>query len=497
MLEQTQPKYECPQDETEAALANMGRAAAAHLLNIRASMESRTATAKEQAERGTEKWEAISARVRKHIGEMDFGHWFKDVKPALFTATDQSRPLLRLAFPTRFIRDWIEGKYGDMIRTLWQLMEPDGTLELTVQPAEDRAALPAKVEPLTKAEPEAAPTATILKFPLPFGEDTRAVSNPLARCALFAAVKERQFFCEYVTVGEIGGAKVEFKGEQLNQDDHDTLLQLFKMALNKRLGADVLQAVNAVLRGLGRKTRESHRSQLFREVSRLVFGLVRITTPNFRYEGHLLDDASTPQDQATLPQHRRHLAYRLNPKLARFFEADQITLIDWKQRTKLKGRGSELAKWLQFHIESHAEQFSMKVRTIRDRCGSTTKDLKKFRQNLRFALDLLKNAAIITAWNIDPRPEDEPFGDLVTIERKPSPSQLKHLTPKQEPAVPPSSVERHLKPETVERFRASWGRLDPYACKTDFDAWLEGKTPPRGYDRAFLGFAAKWAKGKF
>jgi len=93
--------------------------------------------------------------------------------------------------------------------------------------------------------------AQILRFPSPFGEDTRAVSNCLARGALFAAVqgKGRQFFQQYVLVGEMDGVKVEYKGEQLNQDDHDMLLQLVKMALHRPLGEDIRQAVNAVLRG--------------------------------------------------------------------------------------------------------------------------------------------------------------------------------------------------------------------------------------------------------
>jgi hypothetical protein len=52
--------------------------------------------------------------------------------------------------------------------------------------------------------------------------------------------------------------------------------------------------------------------------------------------------------------------------------------------------------------------------------------------------------------------------------------------------------------ETVAKFKAAWPNLDPYACRYDFDAWLE-KLPerkPRQYDRAFLGFAKKWAIGK-
>ena len=50
-----------------------------------------------------------------------------------------------------------------------------------------------------------------------------------------------------------------------------------------------------------------------------------------------------------------------------------------------------------------------------------------------------------------------------------------------------------------ERFRALYPRLDPYACKADFDFWLAGLPPekqPRRYDAAFMGFARKWIVGK-
>lgn len=53
-----------------------------------------------------------------------------------------------------------------------------------------------------------------------------------------------------------------------------------------------------------------------------------------------------------------------------------------------------------------------------------------------------------------------------------------------------------LEPTTIERFRAIYPGLDPYTCKTDFDAWRAGKKPVRDYDRAFLGFAKKWGMGK-
>lgn len=275
-----------------------------------------------------------------------------------------------------------------------------------------------------EAAEEKLQAAKILQFPLPFDDDTRAVSNSLARGSLFAAVKERQFFKQYCLVGEVQGVKVEFKGEQLNQDDHDTLLQLVVMANHKEFGLDICQSVNAVLRGIGRTTHQEQRRQLFEQLSRLVSGTIRLTTPNLRYEGHLLDDASTPHDQIELPQYRRHIVYRLNPKFARLYSESSFTLFDVQERCKIKGRGSELAKWLHLWIIGNAVQYPHKVETIRELCGSATKELKEFRRQIRRALDLLKEAEIITAWQI------EPESDLVTIERKPSQSQQKHIIKK-------------------------------------------------------------------
>lgn len=276
--------------------------------------------------------------------------------------------------------------------------------------------------PNTPAPEGAKSTAKVLRFPQPFGEATRAVSNPLARCALFAAVKDRQYFKDWVLVGEIEGVKVEFKGERFNQEDHDTLLQLVKMARGNPFGGDVSVSVNEALKGLGRQTHKSQREQLFAEIERLVFGMVRLTPQGYSsYVGHLVEDASTPRDQGELDRSLRHLTFRLNAKFAGFYGDTQYTLVDYRERLKL-GRNS-LAKWLHFWIVGNAEQYPHKVETIRDKCGSQTKELKVFRQNLRRALDELKNAGIIAAWRID-------AADLVHIERAPSPTQLDHLEKK-------------------------------------------------------------------
>lgn len=265
-------------------------------------------------------------------------------------------------------------------------------------------------------------TAEIIQFPLPFGEETRAVSNPLARCPLFAAVNERGYFKDWITVFEVGDLKIETKGEQFNQDDKDTLAQLWIMARHKPFGLDISVPVNATLAGLGKHNHKDQRIQLFREIERLVTTSVRITKAGMpTYVGHLLDDASTPIDQKTLPQHRRNITYRINPKLALFFDPAFYTLYSQQERVKL-GRNS-LAKWLHLWIIGNAEQYPHKVETIRQKCGSKTKDLKNFRYQLRTALDVLKEAEIITGWQID-------TADLVHIQRTPSAAQLGHLTKK-------------------------------------------------------------------
>ena len=73
------------------------------------------------------------------------------------------------------------------------------------------------------------------------------------------------------------------------------------------------------------------------------------------------------------------------------------------------------------------------------------------------------------------------------------------LADKVRATLPTPPEARNLKTETLEQFRTLYPSLDPYACKAAFDAWLEGKRPdqqPKAYDRAFLGFAKRWIKGK-
>ena len=111
-----------------------------------------------------------------------------------------------------------------------------------------------------------------------------------------------------MVVGEMCGIKIEFVGEQLDQDDYDTFLQLVNMASNTPLGDDVGCKVDDVLMALGRRKQPEQRRELFEQVNRIVACTIRLTTPEYCYMGHLLKDASISNDG-------QELIFILNPNL--------------------------------------------------------------------------------------------------------------------------------------------------------------------------------------
>jgi hypothetical protein len=342
----------------------------------------------------------------------------------------------------------------------------------------------------TKHEPKPK-KADVIQLSLALPERARPVSNVTVRAALFAAIQgENRELLNKATLTSQNGIRIIFSGEQLNQDDHDVFMQLVSMAIHKPLGEDMTVPANAILAELGRGKGGKDHEQLKNDIHRLVTGTVNIKFDGINFIGHLIDYAI--QDE-TLPTHKRHWTYQLNPKIAALFGRTQYTLIDWEQRKKLKQK--DLARWLMLYYATHSKPYPVSVEFLWKLCGSKTKELRKFRQNLKIALDALVEIGFITSWRIDEK-------DLVHVERLASVTQLQPPTPPTKalptpPTVSQYSYERHLQPITIERFRKLYPNLDPYACNADFQFWLQGKTAPENYDVAFLGFAKKWVKGKF
>ncbi len=65
-------------------------------------------------------WARIRGRLRQEYGEGTYRSWLKPL-----TLVGMRGGEVRLAVPTRFMRDWIESHYADRLRQLWTAEKPD------------------------------------------------------------------------------------------------------------------------------------------------------------------------------------------------------------------------------------------------------------------------------------------------------------------------------------------------------------------------------------
>jgi len=77
-----------------------------------------------------EQWARVRGRLRAEVGEAAYRSW---LKPLILAGSRNGR--LRLAVPTRFMRDWVASNYAERLSTLWGEEDPTiGGIEIVVQP---------------------------------------------------------------------------------------------------------------------------------------------------------------------------------------------------------------------------------------------------------------------------------------------------------------------------------------------------------------------------
>ena len=108
--------------------------------------------------------------------------------------------------------------------------------------------------------------------------------------------------------------------------------------------------------------------------------------------------------------------------MIKLYGAQDWSSIEWKQRQALKGK--PLALWLHGFYSSHAYPFQLKTDTLRQLSGSRTQEKRRFKAALKKAFAELEKAAGYKA-TFD--------GDLVTVERPLTPSQILHARKKRAP----------------------------------------------------------------
>ncbi|WP_338665892.1 chromosomal replication initiator protein DnaA [Pararoseomonas sp. SCSIO 73927] len=120
-------------------------------------------------------WARIRGRLREEVGEAEYRTWLRQLTLA---GVEGEEAIVHV--PTRFLRDWLRGQYGDRLRALWQA-EAVGVRRVDIRVASagapareaEAAPAPAAVEP---AEPAARQAPEAAK-PDPRGTDSRGADS--------------------------------------------------------------------------------------------------------------------------------------------------------------------------------------------------------------------------------------------------------------------------------------------------------------------------------
>lgn len=223
--------------------------------------------------------------------------------------------------------------------------------------------------------PAKPPAAKVINLPI-WPENNRGTPNSFMRGALFAAIqgKDRRYLKGELLASR-EGMTIRFTGMQLDQSDLDVWEQAVEMAKNSPLGNECYFSMYGFLKGLERPTGKAQHEWLKDSLRRLTATCVEIKHSRYSYGGNLLEFVHDEETNC----------YRLslNPKLIALYQAGW-TQVDWGVRQKL--RRKPLALWLHSYLSSDAENYPTKIETLHRLSGSSTKDLKHFKTNLKSAL---------------------------------------------------------------------------------------------------------------
>ena len=125
-----------------------------------------------------EQWARVRARLQAEVGEVEYRTWLKQVALAGVDGDE-----VTVILPTRFLRDWVNKEYGELITAFWQAENPEiRHVDIRTQPS--RGTAPNLAEPEPAAPVASAPAAVAprseLVAPLDqrFTFDTFVVGKP-------------------------------------------------------------------------------------------------------------------------------------------------------------------------------------------------------------------------------------------------------------------------------------------------------------------------------
>jgi hypothetical protein len=260
-------------------------------------------------------------------------------------------------------------------------------------------------------------------------EAVRGGPNAILRSALFSGIhsKKRKVLGtqtrpdknpEGVAIASQDGIEITFAGTQFNQYDADVFFETLHRARRHPLtaadkaaqcdfqGADFLKSI-------GRSTNNLSYEDLEQSLYRLRQGSIDLkwvaNGRPYTFKGSLVGWYNREDNTRT---------YRVTfaKEILTLFSPASWTQLEWDERLALKGK--PLAQWLHSYFSTHAAPFPVSVTFLHEKSGSPTTLLKHFKVELKHAFTSLElTLGWTVTWN----------RNLVSVSRKPSAAQTRHL----------------------------------------------------------------------
>lgn len=243
-------------------------------------------------------------------------------------------------------------------------------------------------------EPEAGDGVNVMPY---WPDEVRGYPNVLARSALFRVADKRaeRAFLKDIEVFNVGKSRVVYRGLELRQDDADVFLQLIHLAKNQHVGAPISFTKYAMTKMLKWSQCTSSNDRLKETILRLTSCLLVVESEEGGFSGRLIDQFVWHNDKTNTENPSWQIL--LDPKILSMFSWASYSRIEWEMRMQL----SPLEKWLHAYYSSHKKPLPIKISTLQQCCGSTSKSVHSFKQKLSKAMEKLEEVGFVSSYGYD------------------------------------------------------------------------------------------------
>ena len=241
-------------------------------------------------------------------------------------------------------------------------------------------------------------------------KNIRIMPNSFASSNLFTISDTRlsRKFLDNVEISSPSGITINYKGEELRQDDADVFLALIFLlnsstAKKEEFTTEAIFSAKELFVLMGWSYRNFY-------IDKLKGCLDRMKEAVFRYPEKLGTTAISILSYIHYPLNKSDKSdyvVRVSNELFKLFDTN-YTKLNNEIRKQLK----PMARWLYGYYASHSEPFPHKCETLKNYCGSGYSDLRNFRIALKRSLQELISVNFLHSFFIDSKT------DLVHIRRQ-------------------------------------------------------------------------------